>query len=134
MYEWITVKANEDLDKLSLQISAEYCPEIVASRLKDGISGAVKGILIEHDYIDKDYRSTYYNFYTKKGHYYRPDCVRLHFFDQEIRFDADRLTLSSSDERLKDHYFGFMVLRPTGIGTIGRSVLSPDIRKGAGRY
>src|SRR5258708_13461629 len=27
-----------------------------------------------------------------------------------------------------------MVLRPNGIGTIGRSVLSPDVRSGAARY
>src|SRR5205823_3396782 len=79
-------------------------------------------------YIDKDYRSTFYNFYVKKGQQYRGDCVRLHFFDQTVSFDSDKLALSCPDNRLNDHYFGYMVLRPTGIATIGRTVLSPDIR------
>jgi len=35
---------------------------------------------------------------------------------------------------LEDHYFGYMVLRPTGVATIGRSVLSPDVRRGASRF
>lgn len=42
--------------------------------------------------------------------------------------------LSCPDNRLTDHYFGYMVLRPTGIATIGRTVLSPDIRSGASRF
>jgi hypothetical protein len=91
----------------------------------------VKAVLIERNYIDKDYRSTYYNFYAKKGQRYRTDCVRLHFFDQSITFDAKALRLGCPDDRPTDHYFGYMVLRPTGIATIGRSVVSPDVRSGA---
>ena len=91
-------------------------------------------MLIERNYVDKDYRSTYYNFYAKKGQRYEPDCVRLHFFDETVAFDSNALKLRANDERLTDHYFGFMVLCPTGIATIGRSVVSPDVRNGAGRY
>ena len=97
-----------------------------------GLSGAVKGILIEKNYIDKDYRSTYYNFYAKKGQSYRPDCVRLHFFDETVTFDETALRLGGHPEaQLEHHYFGYIVLRPTGMATIGRSVLSPDVRTGA---
>jgi hypothetical protein len=103
----------------------------VTKRLAASISGAVKSVLIEMNYIDKDYRSTYYNFYAKKGQQYRPDCVRLHFFDGTVTFDANSLSLRCPDDRLTDHYFGYMVLRPTGLATIGRTVLSPDIRRGA---
>ena len=92
----------------------------------------MKAVLIEENYVDKDYRSTYYNFYSKKGLRYRTDCVRLHFFDGTVRFDRKTLRLVSSvDQRLTDHYFGYMVLRPTGIVTIARTVLSPDVRSGA---
>jgi hypothetical protein len=85
---------------------------------------------------DKDYRSTYYSFYAKKGQRYRSDCVRLHFFDETVTFDDKALGLSCADNRLTDHYFGYMVLRPTGIATIGigRTVLSPDVRSGASRF
>ncbi len=135
MYQWLPLPSIADLAQLGQHISREYAPATVAKKLADGLSNAVKGILIERNYTDKDYRSTYYNFYAKKGSRYRADCVRLHFFDQTVTFDDAALRLiSHGDPRLTDHYFGFMVLRPTGTGTIGRSVLSPDVRRGACRY
>ncbi|MDA8230648.1 MAG: hypothetical protein M0006_04835 [Magnetospirillum sp.] len=134
MYKWISLATSADLAQLPDQITSEYDPVRVAGILSQGISDAVKGVLIEYNYIDKDYRSTYYNFYSKKGQRYRDDCVRLHFFDQTVQFDDANLALICPDSALTDHYFGYMVLRPTGIAAIGRTVLSPDIRKGAGRF
>jgi hypothetical protein len=134
MYTWLQLSSAADLAQLEKHILPEYGPASVAKTLANGISGAVKAVLIEDNYIDKDYRSTYYNFYAKKGQRYRADCVRLHFFDQSVSFNDKTLALSCSDNQLTDHYFGFMVLRPTGIKTIGRTVLSPDIRSGAARF
>ena len=134
MYTWLSLNSPADLAQLAGLVSGEYNPKRVADQLTGGVSSAVKGVLIERNYVDKDYRSTYYNFYAKKGQWYRPDCVRLHFFDETVVFDSDALQLRVKDERLADHYFGFMVLRPTGIATIGRSVVTPDVRNGAGRY
>lgn len=136
MYTWLPLASSADLAKLETELSSEYGPTRVAKKLIDGISGAVKGVLIERNYIDKDYRSTYYNFYAKKGQHYRSDCVRLHFFDETVSFNETtlKLTCTDSPDRLSDHYFGYMVARPTGIATIGRSVVSPDVRKGACRY
>jgi hypothetical protein len=134
MYDWIPLGTGADLGELQNHLSPEFGPARVAKTLADGISSAVKAVLIERNYIDKDYRSTYYSFYAKKGQRYRTDCVRLHFFDGTVTFDENTLRLSCPDNRLTDHYFGYMVLRPTGIATIGRTVLSPDIRKGANRF
>lgn len=135
MYVWMPLASATDLAKLDQHVSPEYAPATVAKKLAADLSEAVKGVLIEHNYIDKDYRSTYYHFYAKKGQRYRPDCVRLHFFDETVAFEEKGLRLfSRNDPRLTDHYFGFMVLRPTGVATIGRSVLSPDVRRGASRY
>ena len=53
-------------------------------------------MLVEHGYIDKDYRSTFYNFYAKMGRQYRPDCVRLHFFDSTVSYDEARSDIASS--------------------------------------
>jgi len=131
MYTWIPLTTAADLTKLKDFVTPEYKPEQVADKLINGISNAVKGLLIEHGYVDKDYRSTYYNFYSKKGQKYNADCVRLHFFDETVDFDKTYLRLSCKDKELHDHYFGYMVLRPTGIATIGRSVLTPDVRSGA---
>jgi hypothetical protein len=134
MYNWIPVASPTDLNQLAQYVLPEYCPNEAVQLLAHGISQAVKGILIETRYIDKDYRSTYYNFYAKKGQKYRDDCVRLHFFDETVTFEDSTLRLISIDSRIEDHYFGYMILRPTGIATIGRTVLSPDIRSGASRF
>ncbi|HJV72732.1 MAG TPA: hypothetical protein VJ654_00795 [Noviherbaspirillum sp.] len=130
MYNWLPLNSPDDFQQLKNHISVEYAPKTVADRLKQDFSSSVKAVLIEHRYVDKDYRSTFYHFYAKKGQRYRSDCVRLHFFDAEVNYDPAQLRLACADGRIDDHYFGYMVLRPTGIGTIGRSIISPDVRKG----
>jgi hypothetical protein len=130
-YSWAAINAPDDYDKLSTLLDPVFAPLDVAARLKSAISPAIKGILVEAGYVDKDYRSTFYNFYAKKGRVYRSDCVRLHFFDESVAFDEDKAALTSGDKAPGDHYYGYVVLRPTLVSTIGRSILSPDIRMGA---
>ncbi|HXE49122.1 MAG TPA: hypothetical protein VN663_12175 [Ramlibacter sp.] len=131
MYKWITISSPADYTQLATMLSAEYDSGKVAQRLRAGLTSGVAGILIEFEYVDKDYRSTYYNYYAKKGRRYRPDCVRLHLFDRTVSAGPDAGSLSCADERLSDHYYGYLVLRPTLQSTVGRSLLSPDIRQGA---
>lgn len=137
-YAWVQIDKPEDYDQLTGMIDADYAPVRVIDQLKSAIRDTVRGVLVEFGYIDKDYRSTFYRFYAKKGRTYRDDCVRLHFFDAEVAYDAARselgLKAAPADGRpptLEGHYFGFIVLRPTIIATIGRSILSPDVRAGA---
>ncbi len=136
MYTWLQLRTPADLSRLSAHVSSEYDPAGVALRLSTALSPAVRAVLIEENYVDKDYRSTYYNFYSKKGRRYEANCVRLHFFDETVRFDQARLELRCLDRtgELSEHYFGYIVLRPTSIATIGRSVVSPDVRNGAGKF
>ncbi len=131
MYNWLSITKESDYDKLARYLTEEFGGAQVIRRLRDTMTDAVRGVLIESDYTDKDYRSTYYNYYAKKGRNYRADCVRLHFFDETIEFNEATLDLRSKDERLEDHYFGYIVVRPTYYSTIGRSLLSPNIRRGA---
>ena len=65
------------------------------------------------------------------GRTYRGDCVRLHFFDNYVEFDCTQTDVICPDGRLENHYFGYVVLRPTLVATLGRSVLLPAIRVGA---
>ena len=131
-YDWINLESPQDYDCLVQVLDAEFDPAGIAQCLKSQVTDAAKGMLVEHGYIDKDYRSTFYNFYAKKGRQYRTDCVRLHFFDGEVWYDEARTDIVSTDDRPQDHYFGYIVLRPTIVATLGRSVLSPNIRQGAG--
>ena len=48
-----------------------------------------------------------------------------------VTFSESPLDLQGPDAWLEDHYFGYMVLRPTLAATLGRSLLSPRIRIGA---
>jgi hypothetical protein len=129
-YRWIQIKSPQDYDQLDSWLEPEFGPAEVVSSLKSSIRPKVQGVLIEHGYIDKDYRSTFYRHYAKKGRTYREDCVRLHFFDAGVTFDTATTDLRSA-QPLQDLYFGYIVLRPTIRGTIGRSTFSPDVRIGA---
>ena len=81
MYTWLHLESSTDLEALLRELGPEFGADQVVARLQDGLSSSVRAILIERDYIDKDYRSTYYSFYAKKGQSYRKDCVRLHLFE-----------------------------------------------------
>ena len=130
-YTWLQIDSQDDYEKLVDILDVEFEPKAIAWELKNNISDEVNGVLVEHDYIDKDYRSTFYNFYAKMGRPYRQDCVRLHFFDKDVTFSESPLDLQGPDAWLEDHYFGYVVLRPTIAATLGRSLLSPRIRIGA---
>ena len=127
-YDWIDLTAPEGYDRLVKVLDPEFDPTGIAERLKSQVTDAAKAVLVEHGYVDKDYRSTFYNFYATKGRRYRSDCVRLHFFDGAVWYDEDRTDIVARDLRPEDHYFGYIVLRPTIVATLGRSVLSPHIR------
>ena len=130
-YDWIERDTPEAYDLLIDLLDPEFDPKGIAQRLKTQLTDDAKGVLVEHGYVDKDYRSTFYNFYAKKGRQYRPDCVRLHFFDSAVSYDEARSDLAALDRRPEDHYFGYIVLRPTIAATLGRSLFSPGIRLGA---
>ena len=130
-YEWINLQSPQEYDRLVDVLDPEYDPKGIAQRLKTQLTHDAKGVLVEHGYVDKDYRSTFYNFYARMGRPYRPDCVRLHFFDGTVWYDEARADLACSDHRPQDHYFGYIVLRPTIVATLGRSLLSPGVRLGA---
>ena len=131
IYDWIDLETPEAYESLTDVLDPEFNPKGIAQRLKSQLTDAAKRVLVEHGYVDKDYRSTFYNFYAKMGRQYRSDCVRLHFFDSTVSYDKARSDITCTDHRPQDHYFGYIVLRPTMISTLGRSLLSPDMRLGA---
>ena len=130
-YDWIDIQAPQNYDSLVGILDTEFDPKEIAQRLKSQVTDDAKGLLVEHGYVDKDYRSTFYHFYATKGRQYRADCVRIHFFDGAVQYDPTRTDIVCTDGRPQDHYFGYIVLRPTIVATLGRSVLSPKIRRGA---
>ena len=130
-YDWIDLAA-QGYGRLIELLDEVFDPSAIAEQLEEEVTNAVKYVLVEHGYVDKDYRSTLYSFYAKKGRPYRRDCVRLHFFDGRIGFDVERTDFLCRDATPGDCYYGYIVLRPTMVATLGRSVLAPGIRVGAG--
>ncbi|MGE8450871.1 MAG: hypothetical protein ACN6OP_09710, partial [Pseudomonadales bacterium] len=146
MYRWIPITEPGDFGNLVRIFEGQeyagpesdgahtaYGLESVAQKLSQHIVPAVKGILVELSYVDKDYRSTYYHFYAKQGRRYRLDCVRVHLFGEGVSFDTDSTEILGLDPvrqlgavDVPQTYFGFLTLRPTYLNTIGRSVLAPN--------
>ena len=55
----------------------------------------------EYPYVDKDYRSTYYNFYSKKSRRYSSFRARLHFFREKVTLSPTLQIKQTASETLK---------------------------------
>jgi len=88
-------------------------------------------IVIEYDYIDRDFSADYASYYStifqESGKY----CCRIHFFSN---FEGDFPFDEKRDENfrinlpaLKEAYLGFIVILPTTVKVIGRTVIKPYI-------
>ena len=110
-YDWINLDDTEGYEQLLTVLDPEFDPDGIVRSLKSQVTDAAKGVLVEHGYVDKDYRSTFYNFYAKKGRHYRSDCVRLHFFNGAVWYNEERTDIACTDGCPQDHYFGYIVLR-----------------------
>jgi hypothetical protein len=133
VYEIIEIGKPDDFNALIQVLDEAYDPSAVATTLERKISRRCGTVLVEHFYVDKDYRSTYYNFYAKKGYRYELTCTRLHFFEDPVDIGPG-LLLKSKGRDLSENYFGYMILRPTRLATIGRTVLSPSLVDGFHGY
>ncbi len=82
---------------------------------------SICGVIIEKQYIDKDYRNTYSKFHSKKIVTPKVRCIRLHLFTSLIDFDNPDKT------QWGRFYAGYIILRPTLPNSIGRTLLAPKI-------
>ena len=55
-YDWIDLRAPQDYDRLVEVLDGEFDPSCIAQLLKSEVTAAAKGVLVEHGYVDKDYR------------------------------------------------------------------------------
>lgn len=87
-----------------------------------------KSIVLEFDYLDKDYLEDFSRYYVKRFNGGGSRCARLHFFSTVVTHGMieGALTLPSSlDEkpRLQNAYLGFVVVKPLPKTFIGRTCL-----------
>ncbi len=81
-----------------------------------------KTVVTEPRYVDKDYQDEYAAFYCRAFKQYSPRCVRLHFFSCVIPPDT-----TTDFGKYANSYLGYLVLRPTDLQRVGRTVLRPAV-------
>jgi len=87
-----------------------------------------KTILVEYNYIDRDYLEDYTAYYARCFHPYRRKCNRLHFFKLEFTEAQFELLLLDNNnielKAFKESYLGFIIVKPLPKTIIGRTCLS----------
>jgi hypothetical protein len=82
-------------------------------------------IIVEYPYVDKYYRDTYYNFFSKKHMPHQRDSIRMSFFYNSVELsdfvDATKI------EDIQKAFLGVITIRPTSVHIIGHSFISPKI-------
>jgi hypothetical protein len=101
-------------------------------RLQKVLSRKCKCVVIEHHYIDKDYRDTFSNFHSKRFNTPDSRCVRLHFFSLHVTHEEIAAAAAEADasarQKVGNSYLGYSVIRPTKPYCIGRTFLSHVLR------
>lgn len=85
-----------------------------------------KTLLVENNYIDRDYIEDYTGFFARSFREYNSKCTRVHIFDREINLNSFKGLYKSSEDRelLKGSYLGFIVVKPLPRNIIGRCCLN----------
>ena len=85
-------------------------------------------VLLESDYVDRDYLEDYSRYYVKCFHRYGERCARLHFFKNDFDHQHFSKVFSSDDsftivKKLQENYLGYMVVKPLPKTFIGKTCL-----------
>lgn len=122
--------AKDGWDRLP-EITHGFLDERGLRRLVPVLEGKCASVIIEREYIDKDYRDTFANFHSKRFTTPPSRCVRLHFFEHPVT--AAQLDDPSLLE-LENRYLGYSVIRATRPNSVGRTFLSDCLRQNANSH
>lgn len=87
--------------------------------IKDAWESGCETLVVEHRYVDLDYRSEFQLFWSRMFEDKPSVISRLHFFGSKI-MAKDLHSLDESSD-----YRGYCVVRPTPLGPVGRTVMKP---------
>ena len=79
-------------------------------------------IIAEAQYVDKQYRDSYYSYFSQKYSEYERNCLRLAFFEGKINQE----NFADIFFDLENIFIGTIVLRPLTVGNIGQTLLNPQ--------
>lgn len=78
-------------------------------------------VVAEPNYVDRQYRDSYYSYFSQKYSEYERNCLRLAFFEGKI--SQEQFADCTFD--LEKIFIGTVVLRPLEVGNIGQTLLNP---------
>lgn len=79
-------------------------------------------LIIENDHVDRQYRDSYYSYFSQKYSDFERNCLRLVFFEGEVKYTDFMSDVSKIGKEL---FIGTIVLRPLNVGNIGHTLLNP---------
>ncbi|MCT8127550.1 MULTISPECIES: hypothetical protein [Gammaproteobacteria] len=124
--------AKETLSNLVRERFGDNFPDIVKKQQVGFIYNYLKelnatSILLESEYVDRDYLEDYSRYYVKCFNRYGERCARLHFFSSEILHSQIEKGLMQDpknlESELQNSYLGFMVIKPLPKTFIGKTCL-----------
>jgi len=123
----------EEWQSFRMKILSQYAvnkkPFLTLERVLSEYNPPCKSVIIEEEYIDKDYLSEFKAFYSSTFKKYSSRCMRLHFFNCALP-----KRLNNRLGEYKNNYLGFCIIRPTELQRLGRTILKPLIRNASEDY
>lgn len=114
---------SEHLHKVALPYQGNVTPvNTVLQQLKGPTLGC-KTAVFEEDYVDEDYQDEFAAFYSRTFKRYPHRCTRIHFFADSIPQRTQ-----TGFRQYRKSYLGFMILRPTDLQRVGRTILKSPIQ------
>lgn len=114
----ITIREWDNWERVQQATTGYPDVKVVGKRLKPMLEGIEFTVVIERQYIDKDYRDSHSAYFSKRFHTPSNRCLRLHFFRGEL---GDGWI---GDPNLE--YLGYSVVSPIKPGGMGRTLISAD--------
>jgi len=98
-----------------------------------------KTIVIEYEYVDRDYLEDFSAYYVRSFKPYKRFCTRLHFFSLAFNVDDFTQILVGKPDKLRyedlyDNYLGFIVIKPLPQTLIGKTCLITYEEEGKRNY
>lgn len=103
-----------------LSIAEPHLDKRGLQKFEIAFGDAVKTVIVERQYIDKDYRDTFSNYHSRRFKTPDPRCLRLHFFKELLEKSS-----FTDVEYMQRNYLGYSVIRPTRPNCVGRTLVAP---------
>ena len=120
---------DSDWSNLSLSIDPQNNISAVKGVLKHLKILSAKSVIIENEYLDRDFTAAFSEFYATVFKRHTKLCRRFHFFRIDItniflETDPAKLSQGLQESGENDEYIGFVVVRPIAHAPLGCVVIS----------